>query len=110
MHFAEQRMPSAEKKNKNKIGNESGRTVPNGDAGNTSSDVCEDSRDNAECCHCDAEPNTEKPRPDGNWRQVEDEEGVIETGNVAKRANTRYVYQTSDYDQASPNDRGGLRL
>ena len=83
-------MPSAEKKNKNKIGNESGRTVPNGDAGNTSSDVCEDSRDNAECCHCDAEPNTEKPRSDGNWRQVEDEEGVFETGNVVKPANKRY--------------------
>ena len=91
-------MPSAEKKNKNKIGNESGRTVPNGDAGNTSSDVCEDSRDNAECCHCDAEPNTEKPRSDRNGCQVKDEERVLETGNVVKPPDEGYKKQTSDYN------------
>ena len=83
-------MPSAEQKTKNEVGNESGPTVPNGDAGNASSEVCEHSRDDAEDGHCDAEPNTEKPGSDGNWRQVEDEEGVFETGNVVKPANKRY--------------------
>ena len=94
-------MPSAEKKNKNKVGHESGPTVPNGDAGNASSEVSEDSRDDAEYCHRDAEPNTEKPGSDGNWRQVKDKERVFETGNVVKPANECHQKQTKDYDQAS---------
>src|SRR5207249_4013338 len=106
MHFAEQRMPSAEKKNKNKIGHESGPTVPNGDAGNASSEVCEHSRDDAEDGNGYAEPNTEKPRSDRDGCQVKDEERVLETGNVVKPADEGYKKQTSDYDHASPKHRG----
>ena len=99
-------MPSAEKKNKNKIGNESGRTVPNGDAGKTGSEVGEDGRDDAQDGNRDAEPNTEKPRSDCNGCQVKDEKRVLETGKVVKPANEGYKKQTSDYDQASPKHRG----
>src|SRR2546423_14318726 len=106
MHFSEERMPSAEKKNKNKVGHESGPTVPNGDAGNASSEVSEDSRDDAEYCHRDAEPNTEKPGSDGNWRQVKDKERVFDTGNVVKPANECHQKQTKDYDQASLKHQG----
>ncbi len=88
-------MPSAEEKNKNKIGNESGRTVPNGDAGKTGSEVGQDGRDDAQDGNRDAEPTTEKPGSDGNWRQVKDEERVLETGNVVKPPDEGYKKQTS---------------
>jgi len=64
------------------------------------------SRDDAEYCHCDAEPNTEKPGSDGNWRQVKDKERVFETGNVVKPANECHQKQTKDYDQASLKHQG----
>jgi len=95
MHFIQQRMPSAEKKNKNKVGHESGPTVPNGDAGNASSEVCKHGRDDAEDGNDDAEPNTEKPRSDCNGCQVKDEKRVLETGNVVKPANESHQKQTS---------------
>src|SRR4051794_404793 len=98
MHFAEQRMPSAEKKNKNKIGNESGRTVPNGNAGKTGSEVGEDRRDHAQDGNRDAEPNTEKPGADRNWGQVKDEKRVLETGNIVKPPDEGYKKQTSNYN------------
>jgi hypothetical protein len=97
MHFIEQRMPSAEKKNKNKVGHESGPTVPNGDAGNASSEVCEHGRDDAQDSNRDAEPNTEKPGADSNRRQIKDEKRVLETGNVIEPADESNKKQTNDY-------------
>jgi len=83
-------MRSAEKNTKNKVCHESARTVPNGNTGKTRGEVREDRRNDAEYCNCDTEPNSEKPRSDSNWRQVEDEERVFETGNVVKPSNERY--------------------
>jgi hypothetical protein len=98
MHFVEQRMPSAEKKNKNKVGHESGPTVPNGNAGNASSEVREHGRDDAEDGNDDAEPNAEKPRSDRNGCQVKDEKRVLETGKVVKPPDEGYKKQTSSYN------------
>ena len=103
-------MPSAEQKTKNEVGNESGPTVPNGNARNTRREVGEDSRDDAEDGHCDAEPNTEKPGSDRNWRQIEDEERVFEAGDVVKPANKADQKKTTGYDQASPKHRGQYSL
>ena len=99
-------MPSAEQKTKNEVGNESGPTVPNGNARNTRREVGEDRRDDAEDGDGYTESDTEKPGSYSNGCKVKNEERVFETGNVVKPANEGYKKQTSDYDHASPKHRG----
>ena len=99
-------MPSAEKKTKNEVGNESGPTVPNGHARNTGRQVGEDRRDDAEDGDGDTESDTEKPGSYSNGCKVKNEERVFETGNVVKPANEGYKKQTSYCDQASPKHQG----
>jgi len=65
-------MPSAEQKTKNEVGNESGPTVPNGNARNTRREVGEDRRDDAEDRDGDTEPDTKKPGSDSNRCKVKD--------------------------------------
>src|SRR2546421_2441889 len=98
MHFSEERMPSTEKNTKNEVCHESARTVPNGNTWKTGGEVREDSRNDAEYCNCDTEPNSKKPRSDSNWRQIKDKERILETGNVVKPANQSHQKQTSDYN------------
>jgi len=91
-------MPPSKKKNKKKIRHKGGDTVPNGDARKARRQVWDDGGGDAEYCDCDAEPNSEKPRSDSDWRQVKDKERAFETGKVVKPAYERHQKQTSDYD------------
>ena len=102
MHLAEQRVPPAEKKHENKIGNKRRYTVPNNDARKTARHVCQNGRDDTAHCDCDPEPGTEKPRADGNRRQIKNEERVLETGKVVEPANEGDKNEATDYDQSSP--------
>jgi hypothetical protein len=94
-------MPPPEKENKNKVRNKRRHTVPSDDARKTTSQVCQNGRNDTRHCDCDPEPETEKPGADGNWRQVKDEKRVLETSNVVKPANDGDKKKTSDYDQTS---------
>ena len=94
-------MPPSEQKNKNKVGSKRRHTVPNEDARKTTRQVCQNGRDDTGHCHCDPEPKTEKPGADGNRRQINNEERVLETSNVVKPANEGDKKQANDYDQAS---------
>ena len=98
-------MPSAEQKTKNEVGNESGPTVPNGNARNTRREVGENRRDDAEDRDGDTEPDTKKPGSDSNRCKVKDEERILETGNVVKPANKADQKETRGYDQSSPQHR-----
>ena len=98
-------MPSPEQKTKNEVGHESGRTIPNRNARNTSREVGEDRRNDAEDRDGDAEPDTEKPGSDSNRCKVKDEERVLETGNVVKPANKADQKETRGYDQSSSQHR-----
>src|SRR3954469_7205714 len=94
-------MPPSEKENENQVGNKRRHTVPNENARKTTRHVCQDRRDDTGHCHCDPEPKTEKPRADSDWRQVKNEERVLETGNVVKPADEGDKKYATHYDQAS---------
>src|SRR4029077_8322926 len=98
MHFFEERMPSAEKKNKKKIRHKGGETVPNGDAGKPRRHVRDYGGGDAEDCDCDAEPNSENPLPYRNGRREKEREGALKPGNKVNPAYECHEKQTSDYN------------
>src|SRR5205823_4636194 len=96
-------MPPSEKEDENQIGNKCRDTVPNDDAGETTGQVCQHRRDDTGYGDCDPEPKTEKPGADGNWRQIKNQERVLEARNVVKPADEGYEQEATGYDQASAN-------
>ena len=92
-------MPPSEKENKNEIGNKRRHTVPNDDARKATSQVCQNGRDDTGHCDCDPEPKTEEPRANGDWRHINNQERVLETGNVVKPADEGDKQKTSDDDE-----------
>jgi len=96
-------MPPSEKENKNKVGDKSGRTIPNRNARETGGQVWENGRNDRAHGNCNPEPNTEKPGPNRNRRQIEDKEGLFNPSQIVKPADKGDKKQAADYDQASAN-------